>query len=119
MMAIESLHDQITPHLFISEIRAVAADDLWMSPCYHRPCVTFHMTWKPEWDAVNRLLPLIEEQLASFGAVPHWAKLFTMSPAVLQSRHARVGDFRRLVDRYDPAGKFRNAFLSRNIYAGV
>jgi xylitol oxidase len=41
-----------------------------------------------------------------------------MSPAVLQSRHARVGDFRRLVDRYDPAGKFRNAFLSRNIYEG-
>jgi xylitol oxidase len=118
MMAIESLHDQITPHLFISEIRAVAADDLWMSPCYHRPCVTFHTTWKPEWDAVNRLLPLIEEQLAPFGAVPHWAKLFTMSPAVLQSRHARVGDFRRLVDRYDPAGKFRNAFLSRNIYEG-
>ena len=38
MMAIESLHDQITPYLFISEIRAVAADDLWMSPCYHRPC---------------------------------------------------------------------------------
>jgi hypothetical protein len=35
---------------------------------------------------------------------------------VLQSRHARVGDFRRLVDRYDSAGKFRNAFLSRNIY---
>ena len=34
----------------------------------------------------------------------------------LQSRNARVGDFRRLVDRYDPAGKFRNAFLSRNIY---
>src|SRR5204863_8709191 len=26
MMAIESLHDKITPHLFISEIRAVAAD---------------------------------------------------------------------------------------------
>jgi alditol oxidase len=118
MMAIESLHDQITPHLFISEIRAVAADDLWMSPCYHRPCVTFHTTWKPEWDAVNRLLPLIEEQLAPFGAVPHWGKLFTMSPAVLQSRHGRVGDFRRLVDRYDPAGKFRNAFLSRNIYEG-
>ena len=57
-----------------------------------------------------------EEQLAPFGAVPHWAKLFTMSTPVLQSRHARVGDFRRLVDRYDPAGKFRNAFLSRNIY---
>jgi xylitol oxidase len=118
MMAIESLHDQITPHLFISEIRVVAADDLWMSPCYQRACVAFHTTWKPEWDTVKRLLPLMEMQLAPFGAVPHWAKLFTMSPAVLQDRYARVCDFRRLVDGYDPAGKFRNAFLSLNVYEG-
>jgi xylitol oxidase len=118
MMAIETLHDQMTPHLFISEIRTVAADELWMSPCYHRACVAFHTTWKPEWDTVSRLLPLIEQQLSPFGAVPHWAKLFAMAPAVLQTRHARVADFRRLVDRYDPAGKFRNEFLSRNIYGG-
>ena len=116
MMAIETLHDQMTPHLFISEIRTVAADELWMSPCYHRTCVTFHTTWKPEPDAVSRLLPLVEQQLLPFGAVPHWAKLFTMSPAVLEARYARIADFRRLVDRYDPAGKFRNEFLSRNIY---
>ena len=116
MMAIETLHDRMTPHLFISEIRAVAADELWMSPCYHRACVAFHTTWKPEWDAVNGLLLLLEQQLSPFGAVPHWAKLFTLSPAMLQARHARVADFRLLVDRYDPAGKFRNEFLSRNIY---
>src|SRR5205085_77341 len=35
MMAIETVHDGMTPHLFISEIRTVAADELWMSPCYH------------------------------------------------------------------------------------
>lgn len=116
MMAIETLHDQMTPHLFISAIRTVAADELWMSPCYHRACVVFHTTWKPEWDAVSRLLPLIEQQLSRFGAVPHWAKLFTTSPAMLQTRYARVADCRRLVDRYDAKGKFRNEFLSRNIY---
>jgi xylitol oxidase len=116
MMAIETLHEQMTPHLFISEIRTVAADELWMSPCYHKGCVAFHTTWRPEWDAVSRLLPQLEQQLSPFGAVPHWAKLFTMAPAVLQTRHPRVADFRRLVDRYDPAGKFRNEFLSRNIY---
>jgi xylitol oxidase len=116
MMAIETLHDQLTPHLFISEIRTVAADDQWMSPCFQKACVAFHTTWKPEWDAVSRLLPLLEQQLSPFGPTPHWAKLFTLSPAVLQTRYARLADFRRLVDRYDPAGKFRNEFLSRNIY---
>lgn len=116
MMAIETLHDQLTPHLFISEIRTVAADDLWMSPCSHKACVAFHTTWKPEWEAVSRLLPLLEQQLSPFAPTPHWAKLFTLSPAVLQTRYARLADFRRLVDRYDPAGKFRNEFLSRNIY---
>jgi xylitol oxidase len=34
IMAMESLHDKITPHLFISELRTIQADDLWMSPCY-------------------------------------------------------------------------------------
>ena len=118
MMAIETLHEQMTPHLFISEIRTIAADDLWMSPNYHKASVSFHTTFKPEWDAVMRLLPQIEERLSPFNAVPHWAKLFTMAPAVLQSRHPRIADFRRLVDRYDPAGKFRNDFVSRNIYGG-
>src|SRR6202007_1482328 len=33
ILAVERLHDQITPHLLISEIRTIAADDLWMSPC--------------------------------------------------------------------------------------
>jgi xylitol oxidase len=50
--------------------------------------------------------------------VPHWGKLFTMAPLVLQSRYARIADFRRLLGRYDPHGKFRNAFLARNIYGG-
>ena len=33
ILAIERLRDQVGPHLMISEIRAIDADDLWMSPC--------------------------------------------------------------------------------------
>src|SRR5580700_5259364 len=51
ILAVERLRDQITPHLLISEIRAIAADDLWMSPCYQQPCVTIHFTWKQDWPA--------------------------------------------------------------------
>ncbi len=116
MMAMEKLHEKITPHLFISEIRTVSADDLWMSPCYKKTCVALHTTWKQETDAVMKLLPLIEEQLAPFNVKPHWAKLFAIAPSVLQSRHERLNDFKQLVNEYDAGGKFRNEFLQRNIH---
>ena len=62
ILAVERLRDQITPHLLISEIRTIAADDLWMSTCYKRPSVTIHFTWKQDWPAVQRLLPVIERE---------------------------------------------------------
>jgi xylitol oxidase len=114
--AVEQLRDQITPHLFISEFRTIAADDLWISPCYHRASMALHFTWKPEWPAVKRVLPLIEEKLAPFGARPHWAKLFTMPPARLRSYYAKMSDYQALLAQYDPNGKFRNEFISENIY---
>ena len=116
MMALEKLQEKITPHLFISEIRSIAADDFWMSPCYKKTCVALHTTWKQETKTVMNLLPLIEEQLAPFNAKPHWAKLFTLSPSVLQSRYEKLNDFKQLVSQYDPKGKFRNEFLNRNLY---
>ncbi len=117
ILEIEKLRDQVTPHLFISELRTIAADELWMSPCYRRDAMTIHFTWKPEWSAVKNLLPAIEEKLARFDARPHWAKLFTMAPSRLQSLYGKLSEFRDLLVHYDPQGKFRNAYLNRNIYA--
>jgi xylitol oxidase len=116
MMAVEKLHERITPHLFISEIRTIAADNLWMSPCYKTDCVSIHTTWKQEWDTVMELLPLMEEQLAPFNPRPHWAKLFTIKPSVLRARIEKLNDFKNLAKQYDPAGKFRNDFLERNVW---
>lgn len=115
--AVQALRERIAPHLFVSEIRTVAADALWMSPCYGRACLAVHTTWKPEWEHVIRLLPLMEEKLAPYQAVPHWGKLFTMQPAALRSRFARLPDFRAFLARYDPGGKFRNDFLDRYVHS--
>jgi alditol oxidase len=117
MMAIEKLHEKITPHLFISEIRTIQADNFWMSPCYKQTCVALHTTWKQEADIVMGLLPLVEEQLAPFNPRPHWAKLFTMPPSVLQSRYEKLNDFKEIIHQYDPNGKFRNEFLNKNLYS--
>ena len=116
MMAMEKLHEKISPHLFISEIRTIAADELWMSPCYGKACVSLHTTWKQDWDTVMGLLPQVEEQLAPFNPIPHWAKLFTISPAVLQTRYEKLNEFKALVRKHDPEGKFRNEFLDTNLF---
>ena len=114
--AVYRLGKEIGPHLFITEIRTIAADDLWMSPCYHQTSVTIHFTWKQETEAVLNLLPQIEKALAPYNARPHWGKVFTMSPKVLDSRYEKLSDFKKLVAEYDPRGKFRNEFLEKNIY---
>ena len=116
ILAIERLRDQVSPHLMISEIRAIAADNLWMSPCYEQPCVTIHFTWKQDWPAVSKLLPVIEKELTPFNARPHWGKLFTTKPAELKSIYKKLPDFIQLSEKYDPKGKFRNQFLNMNIF---
>ncbi|MDQ3250210.1 MAG: FAD-binding protein, partial [Chloroflexota bacterium] len=64
----------------------------------------------------QKLLPLIETHLAPYAARPHWGKLFTMSPAHLQALYPKLADFQTLLRTYDPAGKFRNAFLDKYIF---
>jgi alditol oxidase len=117
LFAVERLRDRVGPYLLISEIRTIAADELWMSPCYERPSVTIHFTWKQDWPGVSRLLPVIENELAPFHARPHWGKLFAMAPAQLRSRYERLAEFVELSKKYDPRGKFRNEFLEKNVYA--
>jgi alditol oxidase len=116
ILAVEKLHDQVSPSLLITEIRTIAADHLWMSPCYQQDCVTIHFTWKPDWPAVSKLLPVIEKELAPFNARPHWGKLFTTSPAKLRSIYKKMPEFVELSRRYDPQGKFHNEYLNRNVF---
>ena len=117
ILAVERLHQQVSPHLLISEIRSIAPDEFWMSPCYKEPRVTIHFTWKPDWPAVSKLLPVIEKQLSPFDVRPHWGKLFTIRPEKLRSAYQKLPEFVQLCNRYDPKGKFRNDFLNTNIFA--
>ena len=117
ILAVERLRDQVTPHLLISEIRTVAADDYWMSPCRKEACTAIHFTWKQDWPAVSQLLPVIEKELTPFDVRPHWGKLFMISPARLKAHYEKLPKFVELAKKYDPGGKFRNEFLDSNIFA--
>lgn len=116
ILAIERLRDKVSPHLLISEIRTIAADDLWMSMAYKRDSVAIHFTWKQDWSAVSKLLPEIERELAPFSPRPHWGKLFTLPATQLRSRYERLPEFLALARKLDPQGKLRNKFLERNIF---
>jgi xylitol oxidase len=109
--AIEALRaagDQIRPVLQISEIRAVAADDLWLSPMFGRETVCFHFTWIAEAARVMPVVGLVEGLLEPYEPRPHWGKVFTRPP----EPHA---GFAALARELDPKGIFVNDFLIGNV----
>jgi xylitol oxidase len=117
--AIAALHkaqDQFSPALFISEIRSVTADTLWLSSAYEQETIGFHFTWKPEWDRTIAAVKAVETALAPFAPRPHWAKLFTLPAQDVRARYPKMMAFRDLADRLDPSGKFRNAFVAEQIF---
>jgi alditol oxidase len=111
--ALAPIAAELAAVLQVSEIRTVAADGLWLSPACQRGTVAVHFTWINDWPAVAPVLALVEKQLGPLRARPHWGKLFTTAPAVVHGCYERAGDFRDLMRRYDPAGKFRNDLLDR------
>jgi xylitol oxidase len=113
--AVRQLADTIRPVLQVSEIRTIAADDLWMSPQYGRDSVGIHFTWRRDQAAVERALTTVEAALAPFGARPHWGKVFVAEAATTAPLYPRLADFARLVDRLDPRQAFRNAWLEHHV----
>ncbi len=111
MKALFALGERLAPALLVSEVRTVAADDLWLSPAYGRDSAAFHFTWRRDEPAVREVLGEVEAALAPYGARPHWGKVFVMGFAELEALYPRLPDFRELCAAFDPGGKFRNAFL--------
>jgi alditol oxidase len=107
------LRRRLAPLVQVTEVRTVAADELWLSPAYRRPSVAIHFTWVPDGEAVSAVLPEVESVLEPFEPRPHWGKLFALDPAVVQARYPRRSAFVDLSRRLDPEGKFRNDFLDR------
>ena len=114
--ALAAIGERIAVPLQISEVRTIAADELWMSTAFGRESVAFHFTWQPDWEAVRQVLPAIEAALAPFEPRPHWGKVFTMAPETVRSAYSKLPQFAKLLERNDPLGKFRNTFVDRYIF---
>lgn len=113
LRALHDVRDRIHPVVQVCEVRTVASDDLWLSQAYRRDVVAIHFTWVKDEAAVLPVVGLVERRLAPFDPLPHWGKIFTLSPAKVRRGYERLPDFTRLMRRLDPAGKFTNAFARR------
>ncbi|ONI66286.1 hypothetical protein CSIV_01285 [Microbacterium sp. CSI-V] len=115
LAAVRALASTIDPVLLVTELRTVAADDLWLSPAYQRDVLAIHFTWRNDNAGVAAVLPAIEAALAPFDARPHWGKAFTMPGETIRATLPHVADFLAAAREADPRGIFRNAFLERTL----
>ncbi|GAA2750549.1 D-arabinono-1,4-lactone oxidase [Amnibacterium kyonggiense] len=112
LAALRGLGEDIDPALHVTELRTVAADDLWLSPASGADVLAIGFTWRDLPELVLPLLPRIEERILPLGARPHWAKLFAARADVLRERYTGWDDFARLRDEVDPDRVFGNPFLA-------
>lgn len=110
---VRALGERVAPLLHVTEIRTVAADDLWLSGAHGHDAVAIHFTWHLDPGGVFGVLPAIEAALLPLGARPHWGKCFTATARDLAPRYPRWGEFAELRRAHDPDGKFGNAYLDR------
>ena len=103
ILAIEKKGNLIFPELMITEIRTIAADNFWMSTAYKQDSVAIHFTWKQHTPEVQKLITMIEAELAPFKYRPHWGKLFSIAPKDLHLRYEKYADFMQL---YFKQGKY-------------
>jgi xylitol oxidase len=113
LRALDAIRDRIAPVLLVSEVRSIAADDLWLSPAYGRDSAALHFTWVQDTAAVTPVVAAVERALAPFAARPHWGKVFTTEPDAVRELFPRLGEAEALVAKLDPEGKFGSEWLAR------
>ena len=108
--ALRAIGPRIQQALLASEVRTVAADSLWLSPCHERSTVAFHFTWRPDERLAEAAATVVEEALRSFEARPHWGKLFTPAYSAICD-YPRRDDALGLIAEFDPRRVFENEWL--------
>lgn len=115
LAALHAISDRFAALVLVSELRTVAADELWLSPSHDRDSLAIHMTWRNNAAEVLEVLPVIEAALAPFSPRTHWGKWFTLEGGTIRSAYPHLPEFRSLAEAADPTGKFRNDFLTRTL----
>jgi FAD-linked oxidoreductase len=102
---------------FPIEVRAIEADDAWLSPFYQRASgsVAVHAYYK---DDYRFLFELIEPIFRRHGGRPHWGKLNSLTAADFRGLYPRWKDAMDVRASLDPGGRFLNPYLRRALLDG-
>lgn len=97
---------------FPIEVRAAAADELWMSTAYGRESgyIAVHRYWRENHLEYFRA---VEGILRGYGGRPHWGKIHFQDAASLAPLYPRFHEFTAVRDRLDPDRLFTNPYLDR------
>jgi L-gulono-1,4-lactone dehydrogenase len=100
------------PLPFPVQVRFAAADDVWLSPAYHRQTayIAVHQYHRLPHE---RFFAAVEKILLAAGGRPHWGKLHDVDADRLAALYPRFSDFRAVRDKVDPQRTFGNAYLQR------
>ena len=103
-------HDASVP--FPVEVRAAAADNLWLSTAYGRETgyIAIHQFHKMEY---AQYFDAFESIVRDVGGRPHWGKLHKLDAENLRGLYPRFDDFLRLRDELDPERRFANPYTQR------
>ena len=103
---------------FPVEVRFVAPDDIWLSPCYQRQtCYIGVIVYKPYGkDApYEEYFREYEAIMKRFSGRPHWAKLYEwgVGASYLRTVYPKWDAFLQTRERVDPDRVFVNKYLER------
>ncbi|MDZ4690351.1 D-arabinono-1,4-lactone oxidase [Terricaulis sp.] len=109
--AIAYIRRRKLPITFPFEFRAIAADDIWLSPFHAGPCVSIsaHQYSKMPW---RDFFAGIEPIFRAHGGRPHWAKRHTLTKADVDALYPNAARFGAVRATHDPHAKFANAHLT-------
>ena len=97
---------------FPIEVRASAADDLWLSTASGRATgyIAVHRYFREDPTVYFRE---VEAIMRDFEGRPHWGKMHERDAASLRTAYPRFDDFLAVRDRLDPGRLFANDYLRR------
>jgi FAD-linked oxidoreductase len=97
---------------FPVEVRAAAADNLWLSTASGRATgyIAVHRHYRED---PAEYFAAVEDIMRAHGGRPHWGKMNGRAAADLVPAYPRFADFLKVRDRLDPDRLFTNAYLDR------
>lgn len=100
---------------FVSEIRFVKSDNLWLSPAFERD-VCYVGGYFAGDEGFDAFLNDYEQLMHSFKGRPHWGKEFSVEKNNFRRLYPKWDDFLMLRNDMDPDNLFINCFLKKIIY---